>query len=97
MTTRTQRTTSCFARPFRLRGVDRVLPPGNYEILTEEELIEELSFPVYRRLSTVILVPGQIASSVEMVTIDPLDLAAAQDEQDDDTSHPQEKEPPCRS
>jgi hypothetical protein len=94
MTTRTRRTTSCFARPFRLRGVDRVLPPGNYEILTEEALIEELSFPVYRRVSTAIVVPGQIASSIEMVTIDPLDLAAAQDE---DASPPHKKEPPCRS
>jgi hypothetical protein len=79
MTTRTQRTTSAFARPFLLKGIDRVLPPGAYEILTEEELIDGLSFPVYRRVSTVIFVPGQIGSSVEMVTIDPLDLSAAQD------------------
>jgi hypothetical protein len=42
-------------------------------------LIEGLSFPAYRRLSTVMLVPGQSPSSLEMVTIDPLDLAAAQD------------------
>jgi hypothetical protein len=79
VTTRTQRTLSAFARPFLLKGVDRLLPPGSYEILTEEELIEGLSFPVYRRMSTVIFVPGQIDSSVEMVTIDPLDLAAAQE------------------
>jgi hypothetical protein len=79
MTTRMQRAISAFARPFLLRGVDRVLPPGSYEILTEEELIEGPSFPVYRRVSTVIFVPGQIASSIEMVTIDPLDLAAAQE------------------
>jgi hypothetical protein len=79
MTTRTQRATSAFARPFLLKGVDRVLPPGAYEVLTEEELIEGLSFPVYRRVSTVILVPGQTGSSIEMVTVDPLDLAAAQE------------------
>jgi hypothetical protein len=78
MTNRTQRTVSAFARPFLLRGVDRVLPPGSYEILTEEELIDGLSFPVYRRVSTVIFVPGQIPSSIEMVAVDPLDLAAAQ-------------------
>jgi hypothetical protein len=66
-----------FARPFLLKGVDRVLPPGTYEILTEEELIEGLSFPVYRRTSTVIFVPGKIGSSIEMVPIDPLDLTAA--------------------
>ena len=77
MSTRTQRSTSAFARPFLLKGVDRVLPPGSYEIATEEELIEGLSFPVYRRVSTVIFVPGQISSSIEMVAIDPLDLAVA--------------------
>jgi hypothetical protein len=78
MTVRTRRTTSVFAKPFRLKGVDRVLPAGNYEVLTDEERIEGLSFPVYRRVATMILVPGQSPSSIEMVTIDPLDLEAAQ-------------------
>jgi len=78
MITRTQRATTSFEQPFLLRGVDRMLPPGTYEIATEEELIEGLSFPVYRRVSTVIFVPGQLASSIEMVTIDPVDLAAAE-------------------
>jgi hypothetical protein len=45
-------------------------------VVTEEELIEGLSFPVYPRLSTVMFVPGLSASSIEMVAIDPLDLAA---------------------
>ena len=41
--------------------------------MTDEQLIEELSFPVYRRVSTVIFAPGQsrYGSSVEMLTIDP--------------------------
>jgi hypothetical protein len=30
-------------------------------------------------VSTVIFVPGQVGSSIEMVSIDPLDLAAAQE------------------
>jgi len=49
--------------------------------MTDERLIEELSFPVYRRTSTVIFVPGDSphGSAVEMVTIDPRDLQAAQD------------------
>jgi hypothetical protein len=78
MMTRTHRTTCAFTRPFRLHGVDRVLPAGSYDVVTEEELIEGLSFPVYRRVSTVIFVAGQSASSIEMVAIDPRDLAAAQ-------------------
>jgi hypothetical protein len=81
MTTRTQRKTVVFSHPFRLRGLDRVLPPGNYEVVTDEELIEGLSFPAYHRVSTSIIVPAQShqASSVEMVPIDPRDLQSAQD------------------
>ena len=79
MITRTHRTTSSFTRAFRLRGVDHVLSPGTYEVVTEEELIEGLSFPVYRRVSTIMLVPGESACTLEMVAIDPTDLAAAQD------------------
>jgi len=94
MMTRTHRTVSSFARPFRLKGVDRVLPAGSYDVLTEEELIEGLSFPVYRRVSTVILVPGQVASSLEMVTIDPLDLATAEGE---GTAPPDKEDSRCPS
>jgi hypothetical protein len=67
-----------FNRPFLLKGVDRMLPAGAYRVVTDEELIEGLSFPVYRRVATMIFVPGlHGASSIEMVTIDPHDLQAA--------------------
>jgi hypothetical protein len=80
MMTRTRDKTLTFARPFLLKGVDRLLPAGDYRVSTDEELIEGLSFPVYRRTATVIFVPGQgPASSVEMVTIDPADLKGAQE------------------
>jgi hypothetical protein len=46
--------------PFELKGVDRILPAGDYRVVTDEELIEELSFPVYRRISTMIFLPGQV-------------------------------------
>jgi hypothetical protein len=55
------------------------LPPGEYRIVTDEPLTEGLSFPVYRRISTMIFVPGLHASTVEMVPIDPRDLQAAQE------------------
>lgn len=67
-----------FALPFELKGIDRELPAGSYRVVTDEELVEELSFLVYRRVSTLIFVPTQ-ASSVEMFSIDPLDLQAAQE------------------
>jgi hypothetical protein len=81
MTTRTTRKMVTFARPFTLRGIDRILPAGNYRVMTDEDLIEELSFPAYRRVSTMIFVPAKShhSSSIEMVAIDPQDLRAAQD------------------
>jgi hypothetical protein len=81
MTMRTSNKTVNFAHPFLLKGVDRVLPPGEYRVATDEELIQELSFPAYRRVATVIFVPAQShnPSSIEMVSIDPHDLQEAQD------------------
>lgn len=77
MTTRTSSKTVTFRRPFRLKGVDRMLPPADHRVVTDEEFIEGLSFPTYRRISTVIFVPAPSGSALEMVTIDPLDLEAA--------------------
>jgi hypothetical protein len=81
MTTRTNSKTVTFAHPFLLKGIDRMLPAGDYKVTTDEELIQELSFPVYRRVATMIFVPGRShqASSVEMVAIDPRDLQEVQD------------------
>jgi hypothetical protein len=81
MITRTHSKSVTFRHAFELKGVDRILPAGSYRVVTDEELIEQLSFPVYRRVSTVIFVPAQSlrASSVEMVAIDPRNLQAAQD------------------
>ena len=81
MTPRSHSKSVVFSHPFELKGVDGILPAGDYRVVTDEELIEELSFPVYRRISTMIFLPGQgrQASSLEMVTIDPRDLEAAQD------------------
>jgi hypothetical protein len=79
MTIRTTSKTITFHRPCYMKGVDRVLPPGDYRVVTDEELIEGLSFPAYHRVSTVIFVPAPSGSAVEMVTIDPADLEAAQE------------------
>jgi hypothetical protein len=47
--------------------------------VTDEELIEGISFPAYRRVSTMIFVPGEHGGSIEMLAIDPLDLRIALD------------------
>ena len=75
MSIRTTRKIVKFSNPFTMEGVGRVLPAGNYEVVTDEELIEGLSFPVYRRIATMMLAPAQ-SSQIEMLTIDPRDLAA---------------------
>jgi hypothetical protein len=78
MTTRTSSKTVTFARPFLLKGVDRMMTAGDYRVVTDEELIQELSFPVYRRVATMIFVPAASGHAFEMVTIDPRDLEDAQ-------------------
>ena len=81
MTTRTHRENVVFKQPFVLKGIDRILPSGDYLVVTDEELIEGLSFPAYRRVSTMIFVPTRSnhRSSTEMVIIKPSDLLAAQE------------------
>jgi hypothetical protein len=79
MTTRTSSKTVTFARPFLLKGIDRMMTAGDYRVVTDEELIQELSFPVYRRVATMIFVPAASGHAFEMVAIDPRDLEDAQD------------------
>jgi hypothetical protein len=81
MTTRSRSQSVVFGHPFEIKGVDRILPPGDYRVVTDEELIEDLSFPVYRRVATMIFVPAEShhASAVEMAVIDPQELRAAQE------------------
>jgi hypothetical protein len=76
--TRTKRSTLTFSRAFTLEGAERSFPAGVYELVTDEELIEGLSFPAYRRVASWILTPPQNSSGpTEMIMIDPAELAAA--------------------
>jgi hypothetical protein len=77
-TTRTKRRMLTFLHSFSLKGVDSELAPGEYEVITDEELIGGLSFPVYRRVATLIFLPVDARrSATEMVPVDPIDLAEA--------------------
>jgi hypothetical protein len=78
--TRSRRETVTFRYPFRIKGVERQLPAGAYEVVTDEEMIEGLSFPCFRRVATLIMVPGAPPhhSSTEMISISSVDLADAQ-------------------
>lgn len=66
-----------FRRPFFLASVGRELPPGKYEVVTDQELIESLLFPVYRRTGTTMMVPAEASRGVEMQRVDPQQLEQA--------------------
>lgn len=76
--TRTKRSVLSFNHSFTLKGAECLFSAGAYELVTDEELIEGLSFPAYRRVASWILTPPQNSSSpTEMIMIDPTELAAA--------------------
>jgi hypothetical protein len=78
MIARSREETVSFTKAFVLAGVDHPMPAGDYRVKTDEELIEGISFPVYRRVATMIFVPAQTRRGcIEMITIDPAALRAA--------------------
>lgn len=94
MMTRSSTKTVTFTKPFNLRGIERELPAGDYTVETHEELIQGLSFPVYRRASTQIhlcTVPGH-AGWTQILEIDPQDLNGALAHEDAHLSAVKERE-----
>lgn len=79
MTIRTSRKTVTFKKPFTLRGVEEILPAGAYTVETDEEPQEGVSFLAYRRILTLLHVPGRPGDRVltRVLTVDPTDLDAA--------------------
>lgn len=79
MTVRSRKETMVFVHPFCVKGVGRTLPAGTYDIISEDDLIEGLSFPCYRRVGTFIMAPGEppYQSSIEMIEVAARDLADA--------------------
>lgn len=78
MTTRTNKVTVTFNYPFVLDGVDGVLPPGDYLVETNEELLDGVSFHAYRPTATLIHVaarPGYPGTQTLTINADDLDAA----------------------
>lgn len=68
-----------FRRPFHIGWTDHALPAGSYEVVTEEEQLEAISFVAYRRLHTYIYRQSS-ADNVGLepsYDVDPRDLAEA--------------------
>ena len=79
MSIRSRHETIIFKHPFRIRGIDRMLPASAYDVVTDEEMIEGLSFASWRRIATMITVPAEGGHGVtEMLSIGSVDLADAQ-------------------
>jgi OpgC protein len=75
--TRSRRETVLFKHPFRIASVERLLPAGSYEVITDEESMDGLSFPSFQPVATMMMVPAPPprSSCVEMVTISSIDLS----------------------
>jgi hypothetical protein len=95
MVTRTTIKSVTFKRPFVLGEFDEVQPAGVYRVETDEELLEGISFPVYRRTLTMIHLhasPGH-PGRTQMLDVNPTDLEAAL-ERDKESSVPVERRSP---
>jgi hypothetical protein len=81
MTVRSSHKAVTFNRPFSLSAIDQVQAAGTYTVETEEELLPGVSFPAWRRIATVIFLPLRSGGAFleQMVSIDPLELEAAQE------------------
>ena len=79
MTIRTTKKTVIFTRPFSLSGFDGEQPAGSYSVETDEELVEGVSFPAYRRMATMMQLEtgARTAGMVQVAVIDPQELEAA--------------------
>jgi hypothetical protein len=75
MTIRTTRATITFRSSFKLTCFVKAEPAGDYQLETDEELIEGVSVLAYRRVKALLHVPR--GSGSETFTIDPKELEAA--------------------
>lgn len=58
MAERTTESEVTFAHPFTLDSLVQPLDAGTYRLVVDEELIEGLSFPAYRRTGTHLEIPA---------------------------------------
>lgn len=96
MLTRSRQEEIRFAHPFSLPGEKAPFPAGLYTVGTEEELIEGLSFPAYRRVSTTLTPAADRGGAPRAMTpVDPLalDRARAADEAAPPAAGPAEAPP----
>ncbi|WP_428659427.1 hypothetical protein [Reyranella sp.] len=79
MSTRSTETTIRFSQAFCLSQFDEAQPAGSYQLVTEEERLEELSFAAFRRVRTLLYLPAtaRTGQTRQVIEVDPAELAAA--------------------
>jgi hypothetical protein len=78
MSNRSSREEVIFRRPFRLKGSSKPEPAGTYTVEIEEELIEGLSFPAWRRVSTTLTRQAAGGATTQALPVSPQELAEMQ-------------------
>lgn len=78
MSIRTTLTSVTFQHPFSLSVIDERQPAGTYQLVTEEEPLEGVSFAAYRRTATLIHLPANPlpGQTRQVVEVDPDELSA---------------------
>jgi hypothetical protein len=79
MTSRTIDRIVTFQRSFTLSNADGPYPAGDYLVQTDEETIDQLSFPAWRRVATTIHVRRGGATQVLTIAPQELDLILSRD------------------
>jgi hypothetical protein len=89
MTVRTTSRTVTFVHPFNLSGTNEVQPAGTYTVETDEELLQALSTPAYRRIAILLRLERTTGTVLtQVVETNPVELAGAlaRDAQPDETA-----------
>lgn len=77
MNPRTTRSTVSFGHPFSMGG-GGPWPPGLYEVEVDEEPVGTgIGHPAWRRVATIIHVPGERPGERQALRVEPTDLAGA--------------------
>lgn len=79
MSSRTTHSIAHFEAAFVLGGVDGKLPPGDYDVDHDEELVDGMSRLAWRRVATFIHVPARAVKSPtnQLIAIDHAELETA--------------------
>jgi len=88
MTTRMKSKTVTFQRPFILAGFDHVQPPGRYTVETEEEQLDSISFPVWKRTMTIMHLKDGLTTQYHQIDPDELQEALLRDGAQEDPAAP---------